>query len=78
MIFTKITSESERQQLEQLARSAVGRVTQRALMVMWSSNGVSVREVARQLYCRRKTVRQWLHRYQQQSSEGLFDCPGHP
>jgi len=75
MTFITIASETERQALERMTQTAIGRVAQRAWMVIWSSDGVSVTEIAQRLYCRPKTVRRWLNRYQQQGGDGLLDRP---
>ena len=75
MTFISIADETERQALERVTQRAVGRVAQRAWMVIWSSEGVSVTEIAQRLHCRPKTVRRWLTRYQQQGGDGLLDQP---
>jgi len=74
MIFITI-SEPERQALERLTQQAVGRVAQRAWMVLWSAEGVSVQEIARRLHCKPKSVCKWLRRYHREGWEGLSDRP---
>lgn len=75
MIFVTIASEAESQALLELTSHAVGRVAQRAWMVLWSSEQAPVAEVARRLRCRPKTVRKWLGRYRRGGATALSDLP---
>ncbi len=75
MIFVTIASAAECQALHALTRQAVGRVAQRALMVQWSAERVSVTEIAARLRCKPKTVRRWLRRFAHSGSAGLCDLP---
>jgi transposase len=75
MLFIPILSDPQRQDLEQLTQSAVGRVAQRGWMVLWSEETVPVSEIAQRLHCQPKTVRKWLNRYQRSGCEGLVDLP---
>jgi transposase len=75
MIFITIATESERQAVEQLTQAAVGRVAQRAWMVLWSEERVGVPEIAHRLHCQPKTVRKWLRRFLRSGWEGLEDRP---
>ena len=68
-------SESERQVLERLRRRAVGRVSQRAHMVLLSTRGYSVPQLAEIFDVGADVVRTWLHRYQQAGPAGLDDRP---
>ena len=54
--------ESERQRLKQLARRAVGRVSERIRMVLLSSRGYSIAQIAAIFECDEATVRHWLAR----------------
>ena len=73
MIFVNNLSLEARQELEGLTQNALGRVAQRAWMVLWSADQISVPEIARRFHCKQKTVRKWLRRYQQSSAVGLSD-----
>jgi hypothetical protein len=64
MIFVNTLSPEARQELAQLTQQAVGRVAQRAWMVLWSAEAVPVPEIARRFHCQPKTARRWLRRYQ--------------
>jgi transposase len=67
--------ESERRRLKQLARRAVGRVSERIRMVLLSSRGYSIAQIAAIFECDEATVRHWLDRYQAEKESGLQDRP---
>ena len=67
--------ESERRRLKQLARRAVGRVSERVRMVLLSSRGYSIAQIAAIFECDEATVRHWLERYQAEKESGLQDRP---
>jgi transposase len=73
-------SEEQRQALERLRRRAVGRVSQRAHIVLLSARGYSVPQIASIFDVGEEVVRTWLHRYQQTGPAGLQDRlrPGRP
>lgn len=75
MIFVTIASEAECQALRVLTRRAVGRVAQRAWMVLWSAERVSITEIAARLHLKPKTVRKWLRRFARHGIAGLCDLP---
>jgi transposase len=75
MIFVNNLSLEARQELKDMAQHFPGRVAQRAWMVLWSAEQVPVPEIAGRFYCKQKTVRKWLHRYQQDGAAGLLDRP---
>lgn len=75
MLFLNTLTDEQRQALQVLTQQAVGRVANRAWMILWSAQGVSVPEIAQRLDCRAKTVRKWLRRYQRYGCDGLFDAP---
>ena len=66
---------AQRQGLERLRRRAVGRVSQRAHMVLLSGRGYTVQRIAEVFDCGEDVVRQWLHRYTTQGEAGLADLP---
>ena len=65
----------QRRALEQVRRRAVGRVSQRAHMVLLSARGYSVGQIATIFEVGEDVVRDWLHRYQRQGPPGLDDRP---
>ena len=68
-------AEEQRQALERLRRRAVGRVSQRAHMVLLSARGYSVPQLAEIFDVGEDVVRTWLHRYQRTGPAGLDDRP---
>ena len=68
-------SEDERKVLRGLRRRAVGRVAERAQMVLLSARGYTVPQIAEIFEVGEDTVRTWLHRYQERGPDGLADCP---
>jgi transposase len=68
-------SAAQRRGLERLRRRAVGRVSQRAHMVLLSGRGFTVQEIARVFDCGEDVVRQWLHRFRERGAGGLEDAP---
>jgi transposase len=68
-------SEDERKVLRGLRRRAVGRVAERAQMVLLSARGFTVPQIAEIFEVGEDTVRTWLHRYQERGPDGLVDCP---
>lgn len=65
----------QRRTLKQVQRRAVGRVSQRAHMVLLSARGYSVQQIAGIFEVGEDTVRTWLQRYQQEGADGLVDRP---
>jgi transposase len=65
----------QRRELERVRRRAVGRVSQRAHMVLLSGRGFTVQDIARIFDCGEDVVRQWLHRYRARGAAGLEDAP---
>jgi transposase len=68
-------SDEQRQALEQVRRRAVGRVSQRAHLVLLSSRGYTVEQIAEIFGVGEDVVRKWLHRYEQRGPRGLDDRP---
>jgi transposase len=67
--------DSERRRLKDLARRAVGRVSERIRMVLLSSHGYSLAQIAAIFECDEATVKRWVERYQQEGESGLQDRP---
>lgn len=68
-------SDDQRQALERARRRAVGRVSQRAHMVLLSARGYSVEQIAEIFGLGEDVVRRWLRRYERQGPVGLDDRP---
>ena len=68
-------SDEQRQALEQVRRRAVGRVSQRAHMVLLSARGYTVEQIAEIFGGGEDVVRKWLHRYEREGPLGLDDRP---
>jgi transposase len=73
-------SDEQRQTLERVRRRAVGRVSQRAHMVLLSARGYPVEQIAAIFGVGEDVVRKWLHRYEREGPTGLDDRrrPGRP
>jgi putative transposase len=67
--------DSDSVELCQLARQAVGRVSERAHFVLLSAQGYSPPEIGALLGYDAQTVRIWLKAFQQQRCAGLDDAP---
>ena len=75
MLHARKPGEEEQEKLQQMRRQAVGRVSQRAHMVLLSIQGLSVPVIAIFFQTSRVTVRFWIKRYNVQGPEGLYDEP---
>ncbi len=73
MIYVREPSLEEHEELTRMTRQEVGRVSQRAQMVLLSARRQSVPDIARIFEVRRATVRFWLRRFEQYSCAGLYD-----
>lgn len=67
--------DSDSVELRQLARQAVGRVSERAHFVLLSAQGYSPPEIGNLLGYDTQTVRIWLKAFQRQRCAGLDDSP---
>ena len=68
-------SEDKRKVLRGLRRRAVGRVAERAQMVLLSARGYAVPQIAESFEVGEDTVRTWLLRSQERGPDGLVDWP---
>lgn len=75
MIFVRPLDEQERQQLKRLARREVGRVSERIRMILLSSRGYTVPQIAAIFECDEATVRTWIERFEAGGAAGLQDHP---
>jgi transposase len=68
-------TDGQRRALERVRRRAVGRVSQRAHMVLLRARGYSVQQIAEIFAVGEDVVREWLHRYARGRPTGLDDRP---
>lgn len=75
MLFVRPLTDDERRLLQRLARTEVGRVSERMHMVLLSGRGYSVPQIAAIFDCDEATVRTWLGRFATDGVGGLRDRP---
>src|SRR3712207_633987 len=68
-------TDGQRGDLERVRRRAVGRVSQRAHMVLLSARGYSVPQIAEIFAVGEDVGREWLHRSQREGPTGRDDRP---
>jgi transposase len=75
VIYVREPTGDEREELRRMLRQEVGRVSERAHMVLLSADHYAVPEIARLFAVSRATVRFWLRRFDHQGPAGLYDEP---
>jgi transposase len=75
MIYVRRPRDDELQELKRMMRQEVGRVSQRAHMVLLSADHHPVPAIAAFFACSRATVRSWLRRFDSLGPAGLYDEP---
>ena len=75
MVTVGSLSDAQRQTLERMRRRSVGRISQRAHMVLLSARGYSPAQIADLFDVGEDTVRDWLHRFVLLGPAGLEDHP---
>ena len=75
MVFVRVLSDQERAELKRLARREVGRVSERIRMILLSSKGYSVQQIADIFECDASSVRAWIERFEAEGLKGLHDRP---
>jgi transposase len=75
MIFVRPLTDDERRVLQRLARSEVGRVSERMHMVLLAGRRYPVPQIAAIFDCDEATVRTWLGRFEAEGVDGLRDRP---
>ena len=75
MIYVRQPTDAERVELKRMTRQEVGRVSQRAQMVLLSAQRRTVPELAALFETSRATVRLWLRRFDTAGPAGLRDAP---
>lgn len=75
MLYVQPLDERERAELKRLARREVGRVSERIRMILLSSKGYSVLQIADVFECDPSAIRAWIERFQAEGVKGLYDRP---
>jgi transposase len=75
MIYARQPGEGERIELQRMLRRAVGRVSQRAHLILLSAQRRTVPELASFFGMSRATVRFWIRRFNVHGPAGLYDAP---
>jgi transposase len=75
MIYVRTPTDAELQELQRMTRQEIGRVGQRAQMVLLSAQRRTVPEIAAIFAVKYKTVRKWRRRFDAHGPVGLYDEP---
>lgn len=75
MIYVRTPTDEELQELKRMTYQEVGRVAQRAQMVLLSAQSRPVPEIARIFAVEYRTVRKWMRRFNTAGPGGLYDEP---
>lgn len=75
MIYVRPLTDDEQSELKRMARQAVGRVSQRAQMILLSAQRRTVPEIATLFAVSRATVRFWIRQFEAEGPAGLYDDP---
>lgn len=71
--FVRTPDENEHRELHRMTQQEVGRVAERARMVLLSTRGFSIPEICRIFEMTDDTVYKWFDRFDEEGPEGLFD-----
>jgi transposase len=74
-LTTHPLTEEQQKALKILTRQAVGRVAERARMILLSAEGKTASEISKIFHCSFSKVKRWIKRYQAFGLEGLYDKP---
>lgn len=75
MIYVRMPSDEELHELKRMTRQEIGRVAQRAQMILLSAQRRTVPEIACIFDVEYKTVRKWMRRFNVAGPAGLYDEP---
>ncbi len=75
MIYVRTPTDAELQELTRMTRQEIGRVGQRAQMILLSAQKRTVPEIATIFGSTPKTVRKWIRRFDADGPAGLYDEP---
>ncbi len=74
-VYVRTPNDDELQELKRMTRQEIGRVAQRAQMILLSAQRRTVPEIARIFEVEYKTVRKWIRRFNAAGPGGLYDEP---
>jgi transposase len=75
MLFVRPPTHEELIELKRMTRQEIGRVSQRAQMILLSHQHCAVPAIAKLFVINAKTVRYWIKRFNQHGPAGLYDEP---
>jgi len=75
MIYVRDLTDDERKELRRMTRQEIGRVSQRAQIILLSAQRRTVPEIAIIFDMSRPTVRFWIERFNAEGPAGLYDEP---
>lgn len=75
MLYARQPTDQEQEELKRMVRREIGRVSQRAQMVLLSIRRRKVPEIANIFGVCEPTVRFWIHSFNKHGPEGLYDQP---
>jgi transposase len=75
MLYARQPTDQEQEELKRMVRREVGRVSQRAQMVLLSIRRRNVPEIANIFGVCEPTVRFWIHSFNEHGPDGLYDQP---
>ena len=75
MIYVRAVTDDEQTELKRMTRQEIGRVSQRAQMILLSAQRRTVPEIATIFRASRATVRFWIRPFEAAGPEGLYDDP---
>src|SRR5829696_7656676 len=75
MIYVRPVTDDEHTELKRMTRQEVGRVSQRAQMILLSAQGRTVPEIALIFALRPSRVRCWIRQFEAAGPAGLYDAP---
>jgi len=73
MLYARQPTDDERQELKRMTRQEVGRVGQRAQMILLSTQGHRVQEIATLFGMCEASIRFWIHRFDAGGPSELYD-----
>src|SRR3954453_10630029 len=75
MIYSREPNEEESEVLRRMIRQETGRISQRARLILLSSQRRTTTELAEIFSTDKVTVRRWIHRFNVSGPSGLYDEP---
>ena len=75
MIYVRPVTDDEQTELKRMTRQEIGRVSQRAQMILLSAQRRTVPEIATIFSVSRATVRFWIRQFEATGPRGLYDDP---